>query len=99
MLGVAQRGTFFSRASHITGGSMQTIAMTGCASSFARVLLPLLEADPEIERIIGLDRVPAGNAFSKLTFYQQDIPGSELKELLYGCQTVIHGLDNLVGGE
>lgn len=32
---------------------MQKIAVTGCASRFAKVLLPLLEADPNIEQIKG----------------------------------------------
>ncbi len=34
---------------------MQKIAVTGCASRFAKVLLPLLDNDPNIEQIIGID--------------------------------------------
>lgn len=30
---------------------MQRVAITGCSSRFAQVLLPLLEVDPNIERI------------------------------------------------
>ncbi len=47
---------------------MRTVAITGASSRFARVLLPLLEADPDIERIVGIDLVPPVGTYNKLTF-------------------------------
>ena len=37
---------------------MTTIAITGINSYFAKTVLPKLEADPEIESIIGIDVTP-----------------------------------------
>src|SRR5579863_8492174 len=69
---------------------MQKIAVTGCASRFARVLLPLLEADPNIEQIIGIDLVPPTGTQGKLVFHQQDIRDPGIKETLAGCETLFH---------
>lgn len=69
---------------------MQKIAVTGCASRFAKALLPLLEADPNIEQIIGIDLVPPIGTFSKLAFHKQDIRDPGMKETLAGCDTLVH---------
>ncbi len=69
---------------------MQKIAVTGCASRFAKALLPLLEADPAIEQIIGLDLVPPTGTYSKLVFHKQDIRDPGVKETLAGCDTLVH---------
>jgi UDP-glucose 4-epimerase len=69
---------------------MQKIAVTGCASRFAKVLLPLLEADPNIEQIIGIDLVPPTGTSSKLVFHKQDIRDPGMKEKLAGCDTLVH---------
>ena len=69
---------------------MQKIAVTGCASRFARALLLLLEADPNIEQIIGIDLVPPTGTHSKLVFHQQDIRDPGIKETLAGSDTLIH---------
>src|SRR5258708_16073653 len=69
---------------------MQKIAVTGCASRFAKVLLPLLEADPNIEQIIGIDLVPPTGTSSKLVFHKQDIRDPGMKEMLAGCDTLVH---------
>lgn len=69
---------------------MQTIAITGINSYFARVLLPLLEKDPRIEKIIGIDITPWQGTGSKVVFFQEDVRSSRMKELLSGVDTVIH---------
>lgn len=60
---------------------MTSIAVTRCASRFAQVLLPLLEQDPAIEQIVGLDLVPPGKTYDKLQFHRQDIrsPGLDAR--------------------
>ncbi len=69
---------------------MRTIAITGASSRFARILLPLLEVDPDIERIVGIDLVPPVGSYNKLTFHQHDVRDSGLKELFLGCDAVVH---------
>ena len=69
---------------------MQKIAITGCASRFARVLLPLLEKEPNIEQIIGIDLVPPMGTYSKLVFHKQDVRDPSIKETLAGCDTLVH---------
>ena len=69
---------------------MQKIAVTGCASRFAKVLLPLLETDPNIEQIIGIDLVPPTGTYSKLVFHKQDVRDPGIKETLAGCDTLVH---------
>lgn len=69
---------------------MPKIAVTGCASRFAQVLLPLLEQDPEVEQIIGIDLVPPGASYTKLRFHKGDVRDTGIKELFAGCDTLIH---------
>ncbi len=69
---------------------MRTLAITGVSSRFARVLLPLLEADPEIERVIGIDIVPPTGSYSKLTFQQHDIREPGLQAFFRECDSVVH---------
>ena len=71
---------------------MQKIAVTGCASRFAKVLLPLLETDPNIEQIIGIDLVPPTGTYSKLVFHKQDIRDPGMKETLAGCDTLVQAV-------
>lgn len=69
---------------------MQRVAVTGCSGNFARALLPLLEADPEIEQIVGIDRVPPAGTYEKLRFYQYDIRDPQIQEALHGCNVLVH---------
>ena len=69
---------------------MKKKAVTGCASGFAKALLPLLDNDPNIEQIIGIDLVPPTVTYSKLAFHKQDIRDPAIKETLHGCSTLIH---------
>jgi nucleoside-diphosphate-sugar epimerase len=69
---------------------VQKIAVTGCASRFAKVLLPLLDNDPDIQQIIGVDLVPPTATYNKLVFHKLDIRDPAIKEILAGCDTLIH---------
>jgi nucleoside-diphosphate-sugar epimerase len=69
---------------------MSTIAVTGCASRFAQALLPLLEADASIERVIGLDLAAPQGSYDKLEFHQSDIRDAGIGERLRGCDALIH---------
>ena len=69
---------------------MPGVAITGCSSRFAQVLLPLLEADPTIERIVGIDLVAPKGTYSKLEFHAKDIRDADLQAIFQGCDTVVH---------
>ncbi|MGZ3609523.1 MAG: NAD-dependent epimerase/dehydratase family protein, partial [Ktedonobacteraceae bacterium] len=69
---------------------MQKIAVTGCTSRFAKVLLPHLDNDPNIEQIIGIDLVQPTTTYKKLVFHKQDVRDPAIKETLAGCDILIH---------
>lgn len=69
---------------------MTRIAITGCSSRFAQVLLPLLEEDPEVKQIVGIDLTPPTTTYRKVQFHQCDVRSPELGKLLMGCDTLVH---------
>jgi len=69
---------------------MTRVAITGCSSRFARVLLPLLQQDPAIAQIIGIDLTPPAQMYGKLQFFQQDIRSPHLEQLFSACDILIH---------
>ncbi|MBW2141307.1 MAG: NAD-dependent epimerase/dehydratase family protein [Deltaproteobacteria bacterium] len=69
---------------------MTSIAITGVNSYFAKTVLPKLEADPEIERIVGIDVTPWTSDFKKVAFFQEDVRSDNLPNLLKNVDTVLH---------
>jgi UDP-glucose 4-epimerase len=69
---------------------MTHVAITGCTSHFAQALLPVLEADERIERVVGIDLVPPVGPYPKLEFHQQDVRSPSLKETLASCEALVH---------
>lgn len=69
---------------------MTRVAITGCSSRFAQVLLPLLEQDPAITHIVGIDLTPPATPCEKLQFHQQDIRAPGLQELFAPCDCMVH---------
>lgn len=74
----------------IVGGG--TVVITGVSGYFGRVLLPHLEQDPEVDRVIGIDRWPPENntAGNKLVFHRLDIRDPMLEEVLIGADVLVH---------
>ena len=68
----------------------KTIAITGVNSYFASTLLPKLQADPEVEKIIGIDVAPWRGGFNKVEFHRADIRGKALERLFKGVDAVFH---------
>ena len=68
----------------------KTVAITGVNSYFASTVLPKLEADPEIERIIGIDVSPWKGGFEKVTFHKEDIRSDKIADLLTGVDVLYH---------
>ena len=69
---------------------MTVVAITGINSYFAGTVLPLLEADPEVSRIIGIDIAPWKRNDGKVDFFQQDVRGPEIRDILREADTVMH---------
>jgi UDP-glucose 4-epimerase len=68
----------------------KTVAITGVNSYFASTVLPKLEADPEIETIIGIDVTPWRGGFEKVTFHKEDIRSDKIADLLTGVDVLYH---------
>jgi len=71
---------------------MTTIAITGASGYFAKVLLPLLEADSAIHRILGVDRRSFAESLPPglMTFHQRDILTDNLEDVLDGADVLLH---------
>jgi UDP-glucose 4-epimerase len=68
----------------------KTVAITGINSYFASTVLPKLEADPEIDKIIGIDVSPWEGGFDKVDFYKEDIRSTRLIDILKGVDVLYH---------
>ena len=70
----------------------QVLAITGISGYFGKVLMPLLEEDDAVGKVIGLDRVRPGGAQSwkKLEFHQIDIRDPMLNDLVQDCDAIVH---------
>jgi UDP-glucose 4-epimerase len=71
-------------------GGQRTIAITGVSGFLGQRLLPLLDANPRVERIVGLDvRDPARRA-RKLEFHRVDVLGTDLVPYVRGADAIVH---------
>ncbi|MFP4475065.1 MAG: NAD-dependent epimerase/dehydratase family protein [Desulfatibacillaceae bacterium] len=70
----------------------RTVAVTGVNSYFAQTLLPRLEADPDIDRVVGMDVSPWRHEgrYNKVEFRKADVRDPEMEELLQGVDTLYH---------
>ncbi|MBW1899009.1 MAG: NAD-dependent epimerase/dehydratase family protein [Deltaproteobacteria bacterium] len=66
------------------------VAITGVTSYFALTLLPYLQADPDVDEIIGIGRKPWTGGYDKLTYHREDIRSDKLFEIFKGVDTVYH---------
>jgi nucleoside-diphosphate-sugar epimerase len=71
-----------------------TVAVTGPTGTFGSGLIPLLEADDRISRIVGLARRPfdpADRGWSKMDYRQRDVRDpAAVREALGGVDVVVH---------
>jgi nucleoside-diphosphate-sugar epimerase len=74
--------------------SALTVAVTGPTGTFGYGLVPHLQADDRIERVIGIARRPfdpEGEGWSKMTYRQGDVRDPDaLEEAFAGADVVIH---------
>src|SRR5881397_2306673 len=71
-----------------------TVAVTGPTGTFGFGLMPLLQADDRIGKIVGIARRPfdpAEHGWTKLTYRQGDVRDPEaLREAFRGADVVVH---------
>ena len=66
------------------------VAVTGASGLVGQRLLPLLDAHPDVTRVVALDIREPGWRSRRIEFQRVDIAGTELKPLLEGIDTVVH---------
>lgn len=64
--------------------------MTGVSSYLASEILPLLEKDDNIEKVLGLDIIKPNYSHPKLEFKNRDVRDKKLEEDLKGYDVLIH---------
>ena len=71
-----------------------TVAVTGPTGTFGFCLMPLLQADERIARIVGIARRPfdaSAHGWTKMTYRQGDVRDpAALEEALRGAEVVVH---------
>jgi len=72
------------------GPGERVIAVTGVSGVLAQRLLPLLDANPAVDRVVGLDVRDPARLARKLEFQRIDVLGAELTPYLRGVRTVVH---------
>jgi len=80
-----------------------TVAVTGPTGTFGFGLMPLLEADPRIERVVGVARRPfdpAAHGWTKLSYRQGDVRDpAALRDAFGGADVVVHLAFKIVGSD
>lgn len=66
------------------------IVVTGASGLLGQRLLPLLDRDERVGRIVGLDVRDPARRVAKLDFRRADLPGGDLEPLLDGADVVVH---------
>jgi len=69
---------------------IRTIAVTGAAGSLGTALLSRLGGDPEVERIVAIDRRPPSKSNRKIEYVSADVRDPKLVDVLAGCDAVVH---------
>ncbi|MCW2865982.1 MAG: NAD-dependent epimerase/dehydratase, partial [Marmoricola sp.] len=79
-----------------------TVAVTGPTGTFGLALVPLLEADDRVERVIGIARRPfdpAARGWTKMEYRQGDVRDADaLADAFAGVDVVVHLAFLIVGG-
>jgi nucleoside-diphosphate-sugar epimerase len=79
-----------------------TVAVTGPTGTFGHGLLPLLEADPRVARVVGIARSPfdpAEAGWSKMTYCQGDVRDEDaLRQAFAAADVVVHLAFLIAGG-
>jgi len=75
------------------------IFLTGCSSSLANAVLPMLCASSEVTQVVGIDRRPCHFEDKKFSASQMDIHSPELPAAMAGADAVVHLAFGVMRGE
>src|SRR5690606_1933011 len=79
-----------------------TVAVTGPTGTFGLSLIPLLQEDDRVDRIIGIARRPfdpARRGWTKMEYHRGDVrDADELRTTFQGADVVVHLAFLIVGG-
>ncbi|MGH2728242.1 MAG: SDR family oxidoreductase [Actinomycetota bacterium] len=68
----------------------QVVAVTGVSGYLGRRTLMLLDADPSVERVVGIDVAEPLAGSPKLEFHQVDVRDARLAKVLPGVDALVH---------
>jgi nucleoside-diphosphate-sugar epimerase len=71
-------------------GNAHVVAITGVSGYLGRRLLALLDADPTVERVVGIDIAEPHTGSPKLDFHQVDVRDARLVKVLPGVDVLVH---------
>ena len=66
------------------------VAITGVSGYLGGLLAPLLDVDPDVDSILGLDIVPPQFQSPKFSFQEADVRTAEFENLLRGADALYH---------
>jgi len=69
---------------------MKSVAITGVSGYLGSRLVGLLDGDPSITRIVGIDTADPAFTARNLEFYSMDVRSPDLAEVLRGCDALVH---------
>ena len=69
---------------------MRTIAVTGVSGFVGQRLLRILDRDPDVRRVVGIDARDPRFRPAKLAFHRVDLASADLKPLLDGADVLVH---------
>ena len=72
------------------GSGAGVVAVTGVAGYLGGRLLALLDADPGVERVVGIDVAEPNEGSTKLEFHQMDVQDARLVKVLPGVDVLVH---------
>ncbi|HEY1282332.1 MAG TPA: NAD-dependent epimerase/dehydratase family protein [Acidimicrobiales bacterium] len=70
--------------------AVTTVVLTGAAGRVGRRVLPLLVADPEVERVVAVDENTVPEIDAKVVPYRVDLRADDVRPVLDGADVLVH---------
>jgi nucleoside-diphosphate-sugar epimerase len=67
-----------------------TVLLTGAQGRLGRRVLPLLVADPDVERVVAVDDVAVPSSDAKVEAHRLDVREDDVRPLLDGTDVIVH---------
>jgi len=69
---------------------MKSVAVTGVSGYLGSALVRLLDTDPSITRIVGIDIAEPSFTARCFEFYSMDVRSPDLADVMRGCEAIVH---------